>query len=161
PLAALGHVARLAVPSLAEGCIVHLVDGEGAVRAAALAHDDADPRLADALTIAFGGPGAEVPEGVRQVVTTGRPERLDAAAAAARLAGAFGLHASALAPGVRALRCVPMHARGRVIGTITLVGAGGDGRPPEGDTVLGEPGLAEDVAERAGLAIDNLRLLRS
>jgi serine phosphatase RsbU (regulator of sigma subunit) len=50
--------------------------------------------------------------------------------------------------------CVPLTARGRTLGALTLVSSGSGRRFGPSDLVL-----AEDLARRAGLALDNVRLL--
>src|ERR671933_2913918 len=55
----------------------------------------------------------------------------------------------------RSLMCVPLLARGRTMGAITLVSSGPERRYGEEDLAL-----AEDLAHRCALASDNARLYR-
>jgi PAS domain S-box-containing protein len=57
--------------------------------------------------------------------------------------------------GFQSFMCVPLSAHGRVLGTITLVSANSDRRYGEEDVAL-----AEELAGRAALAVDNARLYR-
>ena len=55
--------------------------------------------------------------------------------------------------GLRSYMCVPLVARGRIIGALTLLSSSAQRRYGPDDTAL-----AEDLARRAALAVDNARL---
>jgi signal transduction histidine kinase len=97
--------------------------------------------------------GADHP--VRRVLRTGRPEVSNAVPADFVAAAAPNpAHREVLtALGPRAYVCVPMAARGRVLGVISLLtGAAGRQYGPA------DVALAEALATRAALAVDNARL---
>lgn len=152
------RLARSLVPGLADLCAVDLLDrsgGETALRLAVAARDEADEarlrRLADlrgyrvdsagyiGSVLASGDPllVPDLPEhGAQQY--PGNPE---AGAVYDRLR-------------LRALMVVPLRARGRVLGTLTLLTQHPYGRR-YGQRDLH---LASDIAGRAGLTLDNARL---
>ncbi|HEX3621312.1 MAG TPA: SpoIIE family protein phosphatase [Acidimicrobiales bacterium] len=145
----LARVVELAVPRLADGCAIHLVDERGVARALAAAH--LDPSKAPALqvtadTLDAGGIGA--------VIRTGRPEihrRLSDDDLRRLAAGADQLDALRAA-GFGAMAVLPLLAQGRSVGALTLV-AGTGRRLDEADLQL-----AGQLAVRAATAIDNARL---
>ena len=55
--------------------------------------------------------------------------------------------------GLKSYLCVPVTAQGKTVGAVTFVAAGSDRRFDEADV-----DLAEDLARRAGIAMDNARL---
>jgi serine phosphatase RsbU (regulator of sigma subunit) len=151
--ATLTRVAELAVPRLADVCAIYLLEDQQ-VRLAALAH--ADPARAEASRSAVTLTPIRLDDlhGVGAVLRTGAAEVHDpfdeeAMAALARspehLEGlrALGLSAAVL---------VPLTARGRTIGALALGVRDGHGLAE--DTLA----LAEQLAGRAGAAIDNARL---
>ena len=158
---ALGAVSRLAVPRLADWCAVDVLDDEGRVRRVALAH--ADPVMVDvARELERGGPTRpDAPYGPARVIRSGETEVIRDLAAALRGRGA---HAPAddervrlgIALGLRSYVCAPLVARGRTLGAVTLATAE-SARLFEAEDVA----LAEDVARRAAVALDNARLYRA
>jgi PAS domain S-box-containing protein len=151
----LSSVARLAVPTLADWCAVDVLERGGSVERLAMEHTN--PRkvpLAYELEELY-PPKAEEPGGVAGVLREGRPafypEITDEMLAATareeehlRLLGEIGFTSVIL---------VPMIAHGRTLGVITLVSAESGRRYGEGDLRL-----AEELARRAALAVDNARL---
>jgi PAS domain S-box-containing protein len=153
----LDRVAKLAVPHFADWCAVHIRNEDGAVRMLALAHvDETRVRWAEELNrIAPSDPDA--PTGVPAVLRTSEPELVpeitdEMLVAAARseehLETLRGL-------GMRAYMCVPLVARGRTLGTVSFVSAE-SGRVYGTDDLV----LAEELARRAALAVDNALLFR-
>jgi PAS domain S-box-containing protein len=150
----LRSLARLAVPSVADWCAIELVEDDGTVSAVEVAH--ADPRKsAVALELRDRyfprhGPGPEV-------IRTGKPVLLsDITDDVLAHVAADELHAEILRDlGIRSCICVPMTVRDRVLGAITLVQA-------ESERLYGDDdlALAEDLARRAAVAIENARLHR-
>jgi len=151
----LDQVARLSVPVLGDYCLIQLAGEGGSAAAVASAHHD--PLLA-AHTAAVGrglgrglgdwaGPMAEVVRSGRtRLMETVPDEHLDAVSASAEEDEAR----RALAPATALL--VPLVAR-RVMGAAAFCrGAGRPGFSPA------EVALAEDLARRAGAALDNARL---
>jgi serine phosphatase RsbU (regulator of sigma subunit)/PAS domain-containing protein len=149
------NVARLAVPQLADWCVVHVIGESGAIEMVAAGHSDpVKQKLAWELAERFPLTGTE-PHGAAAVIRSGEtewtPEVTDemlrtAASDPQQLEALRGL-------GLRSSITVPLRARGRTLGAITLVLAESQ-RAFGGEHVL----LAEELAHRAGLAIDNARL---
>jgi PAS domain S-box-containing protein len=151
----LQNVAQLAVPDIADWCAVDLVDEDGDREPVAAAHVDPS-RLALAKQLRQYEPGRLNPDqGMGLVVRTGEPllypkisdEMLARAAVDKR-------HLELLrAVGFRSALIVPMRIGTRTLGTLTLVTA-------ESARVLEQPDLdlAEQVAARAAVAIENSRL---
>ena len=151
----LSSVARLAVPTLADWCAVDVLEQDGLLERLAVEHPD--PRkvlLAYELEERY-PPEAEEPGGVRGVLREGRPafypeitdEMLEATARDEehlRLLREIGFTSVIL---------VPMIAHGRALGVVTLVSAELGRRYGEADLRL-----AEELARRAALAVDNARL---
>jgi signal transduction histidine kinase len=146
---------RLAIPDMAEGCVVDLLAADGSLRCAAAAH--ADPVLENKLRVAARSqaPAPEAPQGVAAVVRTGQ------GTAHARLSDALlkqlvpeeARRQALRALGARSLLIVPLRAHGRTIGALTLLSAR-FGRRYRGAALA----VAGELAQRAGLAIDNARL---
>jgi signal transduction histidine kinase/CheY-like chemotaxis protein len=154
--AALRTIARLAVPAVADWCAVHVVAEDGAIVPLATAHaDPAREALAAELLARHPlRPGAR--RGVPAVVRTGQtlfiPE-LPADLVARAVPDPADL-ARVEALRLRSLIVVPLAARGVTFGTITLVAA--ESGRTWGPT---DVALAEDLARRAAVAVDNARLL--
>ena len=153
----LGGVAQLVSHTMADYCTVHLLDAEGALRCVEVAHADPE-RAAAARRIEAEYPlPQDAPVGAPFAVRTGRsslqpelsPERLEAAARDAE-------HLRLLRTiGMRSTIVVPLVARGRTIGALSLVQAESGRRYDEMDLAT-----AEELARRAALAVDNARLYR-
>ena len=152
----LASVVRLAVPDLADWCTVHTVE-EGELRRTALAHRDrvTEVRLGE-LRERF-PLDREGSHPVARVLRTGEaefypvvPEELLLAIAqsAEHLQMLKGL-------GLESYIAAPLQARGRTLGVMTFVSA--RARRQYGANDLD---LAEEIARRAALAVDNARLFR-
>jgi PAS domain S-box-containing protein len=148
---ALPLMARVLVPAVADWCAVDLIETYG-VRRVAVAHKDPDKAAAVlAMGPTAGGGRTTIP----QVLAAGEPQlfpQLDAEQLG-RLAGSPERLARALEAGMTSAVAVPLRARGRVLGALTL--ALGDGPRRYGEDDLS---MAADVGRRAGLAIDNAQL---
>ena len=149
----LQHLARLVVRYLADYCIVDLVDEEGQLRRVqAVARDDAKQELMR-QTLPYSprnGSGSPVQQAFERgeitVVPEIGPEWLDASAR-------DETHRAVLdALGPRSAVLVPLEARGRKLGIINIVWAQPGRALPE------DVEVARAVAERASVAIDNVRL---
>jgi PAS domain S-box-containing protein len=151
----LANVARLAVPILADWCAVDVMEEDGSVERLAVEHSDPEKvTLAYELQERFPS-DPEAPRGVRKVLQTGEPdmmteipdELLDQAAMDVE-------HRTIMRKlGLRSYMVVPMVARGRNHGAITLVSAESGRRYEESDLRL-----AEELARRTALAVDNAKL---
>ncbi|WP_147468259.1 sensor histidine kinase [Corallococcus interemptor] len=152
----LATVATLAVPTLADWCVVASLDSDGHIRRVESAA--AEPRMARCLR-KLGA--AYWPEPFHQesitasVLSTGRaallpevkPELLEAAAVDARQKELL----LQLAP--RSAIVVPLRSRERNLGALVLATSGSGRRYGEHDLAL-----AEELGRRAALALDNARL---
>ena len=155
--ATLGALARLAVPFLGDWCSVELVE-QGHLRSVATVHTDPERiRRVAALRERY-PPRADAPTGPAAVIRTGEPQLVpvvddDMLAAAVhddehlRLVRELGLSS---------YLCVPLSARGRVLGALSLAFAE-SGRRYDDDRLE----LARQLAERAAVAIDNAALFRA
>lgn len=154
--ATLDGLVRLALPRLADWCAVDVRDEDGTIRRLQVAHRD--PGLAEtALALTAFPPDPSRPHPAIAVIETGEPELVEPVTdefleAIAR----DDVHLTLLrelAP--RALLVVPLQARGRTLGALSLFS--GDGARPYGPD---EIAFALELARRAALAVDNARLYR-
>jgi serine phosphatase RsbU (regulator of sigma subunit)/PAS domain-containing protein len=151
----LRNVAQLAVPDVADWCAIHMTDDTGAVRLVAVANPDPErekmawefderyPTQADAP----GGPAAVIRTGQGEAHSTVTEDMVERSARDPE-------HLEALrALGVRSSVIAPLRAGGRTSGAITFVSSDSNRTfTPE------DVDLAEEIARRAGLAIENARL---
>lgn len=142
--AALDALALLAVPALGTACIVLSVDGD-LVRRDSTA--GALPEIQSALDALPTERRAAPEDPVLSAARGVDPLPLDGAAAARALAGDEPLP-EALAD-LRGF-AIPLPARGRTVGVLVILGPA----PLGGE----DAALAQDLAARAGLAVDNARL---
>jgi PAS domain S-box-containing protein len=161
----LGAVPRAAVPALADWCVFDVREEDGSVRRVGVVH--ADPALADvARQLEKFVPAADATDGIGLVLRTGKPllrsgfspERLaDDATAVPSLGLRRADHLALVgAMGMRSYLVVPVSAHGQVLGALTFVSA----TDPE-RYGLDELSLAEELAHRVALAVDNARLYRT
>jgi serine phosphatase RsbU (regulator of sigma subunit) len=153
--ATLRTAARLAVPVLADWCVVDIVDDTRGVRRVAIAHAQPEKEsLAWELTRRYpsGPAGPELtPKAIR---TSSRELVADIRDSYLQRIAQDEEHLRLLRDlGLRSLMTVPLRARGRTFGAMAFVTAGG-GRRLDRDHVA----LAENLATRAALAADNARL---
>ncbi len=154
----LERITRLIVPELADWCLLDGVGDDGNIGQLAAAH--ADPEKEDLLKRLeehrqFGegdaGSTAEVLRTGQSVLIPDLPDADFYEEALGR-----GEHLEVLMRlEPRSLMCVPLLARGRTMGAITLVSSRPERRYGEEDLAL-----AEDLAYRCALAADNARLYR-
>ena len=151
----LQQVAELAVPDLADWCTVSLPDPHGFVRAVAVAHVDPE-KVALARRIGERYPSrTDAPTGAAQILRDGQsqlindiaPEMLSAVAQDEEHLGLL------TAVGLQAGLAVPMTAGGQIIGVLSLISAESGRRFSDADVTL-----AEELARRAGTAVENARL---
>ncbi|MDQ2672990.1 MAG: SpoIIE family protein phosphatase [Actinomycetota bacterium] len=154
----LERITRLLVPELADWCLLDIVEDNGSVNQLAAAHaeeekEDLLRRLREHREFGEGDPGstAEVLRTGQSVLLPDLPDSTFYERALGR-----GEHLDiVLRLEPRSLMCVPLIARGRTIGAITLVSSRPE-RIYDGEDLL----LAEDLAYRCALAADNARLYR-
>lgn len=152
----LASVARLSLPHLGSWCIVDVCDGEEVRRVAIIHSDSAQQWLADQLLSGW-PPQRDDPLGAPSAVRTRRSEvvfpvtdemLIEAAQSPENLAMLRALE-------IGSFMTVPLLARGAVLGAITYVA------PNHGDSFSErERVLAEDLAIRCAIAIDNARLFQ-
>lgn len=147
-------LARLVVPTLADWCVIHIVDEGGEIQPLTMAHSDPD-REALAMRLQARYATSEAQAGIANVVRTGESSFV-ADIDDDVLGRATGdpeelkeLHRL----GLRSAMIVPLIARKRVLGTITFVTAESGRRYTELDLQR-----AEDLATRAAMPVDNARL---
>ncbi|MCW3003692.1 MAG: domain S-box protein [Conexibacter sp.] len=151
----LQHVARLAVPALADWCAVELVDARGEIQQVALAHVDPEQvRFARELRRRYPVRAGD-PDGVAAVIRDGTVNLTqditeDMLAGAARDEEHLRLLRELR---LRAALIVPLEVTGRVIGALTFVLTDQARRFTAGDVAL-----AEELGRRAGAAVHNARL---
>ena len=155
--ATLEGIARLVVPELADWCLVDVLEEDGSVKQLAAAHaNPARERLLREL-LTYRRFGEDAPGTVARVLRTGRsilvPEASDALLGE-RATGEEHLEVLRRLE-VRSIMSVPLLARGRTLGTVTLVSS-------DPERLYGEEdlSLAEGLAYRCALAVDNARLYR-
>jgi PAS domain S-box-containing protein len=156
--ATLKTLTRLVVPYLADWCIVHTFQPDGSVQR--MADTFADPRkeaLARTIHREY-PPDPTAPHGHPRALRTGQPELIAEISAEILASGARDERHLQLQRemGIRSTISVPLVARGRTLGAITLVCAESERHYDAGDLEL-----AKDLARRAALAVDNAQLYRA
>jgi PAS domain S-box-containing protein len=152
----LSQLSRLAVPGLADWCAIDMAGENGEIVRLAVAHQDPEKvRWAYELQERY-PPNPDDPHGVPQVLRSGEaeffpqiPEEI--------LEEAIGqdeeLREIVDQLGLRSTICVPLTARGRTLGALTLIAA--ETHPPYTEADFE---LAMELARRAAVAVDNARL---
>lgn len=154
--ATLGQLTDLLVPPLADCCIV-LAPTDDKLRAIAAAFADARiGKALQALTTQYTAVDLDAPFGVGHVLRTGKPELVPEVTEDHLLALARGdrRHLERL----RRLRpqsviALPLKARERVVGVLILVSTS-----PNRRYTVEDLALAQEIARRAALAMENARL---
>jgi signal transduction histidine kinase/DNA-binding response OmpR family regulator len=148
-------LAALAVPELADLCIVDELAADGEVRRAAVVHEEpAHAGMIERLrhgppfTVDGGHPAACAMRERRSLVVT-RPQGEQSAPG-----NDEGFHDLVHGLGFRSCMIVPLAARDRVLGAVTFI-AMQSGREYRAEDLL----VAEDLARRAAMTIDNARLV--
>lgn len=151
----LQQVAELAVPQLADWCVVSLPDGHGFIRGVAVAHvDPAKIDLARRIQERY-PTRADEPTGPAQVIREGTSQLIDEISDEVLTAAAHDDEHLELLRGVglRAGLVVPMTTGAKIVGALTLISAESGRRFDAADVTL-----AEELARRAGTAVENARL---
>ena len=153
---ALTELSRLVVPTLADWCVVDVIDESHPeqLQRVAVAHADrAKAERVKQLSArhpisldAPSGPGHVARTGEAELVPVVTPERIDPDAPDDRGSTMEGITPVSYVS-------VPIEARDRMLGVLTLVSA--ESRRRYGDQELA---LAQEVARRAAMAVDNARL---
>ena len=154
----LGSVARLAVPALADWCLVDLAADDGTVHRLAVAHADPSADEAARALRRFSWRTGERAETIERVVRTGcaelatKPSDEDIDGLARNQEQRTLLRRLDIV----SYLCVPLAAHGRTLGTLTFIITAESGRRFS----AAELKLADEIAHRAALAVDNARLYR-
>jgi len=156
----LDRIAHLAVPEFADWCTVDILCDDGTLERVAMAHSDPrQERMGHELHRRFSADPERIPgAGPMNVLRTGRSERI------AEIADELLDRAVAQSEYLATLRSLGMHSyigvplsvRDRTLGVITFVTGESRRRYRSSDLVL-----AEDLAQRAAVAIENAMLLRA
>jgi signal transduction histidine kinase len=149
----LARAARVALPEVADWCAI-TVQEEGAVLRSIISHVDPEREAWARDYLRRCPPDALATTGAAQVIRGGQRERLTAETAfvsaagppSGELVGRLGFHSGS---------CLPLVARGRTLGALTLVRTSAERPFPDG-----EVGFAEELAHRAAMALDNANLYR-
>jgi PAS domain S-box-containing protein len=154
----LRQVAQLSVPFLADWCAIDMVGPDSEIERLGVAHEDPDKvRWAYELQDRY-PPDPDAPTGVPQVLRTGEPEffpELPQELLDEAIGDDEELRRIIDELGLKSTICVPLVARGRTLGALTLIAA--ETHPPYTQTDLA---LAMELARRAAVAVDNARLYR-
>ncbi len=151
----LTNVAQLAVPQIGDWCAVDLLTPEGTVKRLAVTHVNPD-KVKWAYELSERYPvDINAPDGVGKVIRTGTSQFIPLIDEA-MLEGAAEtgeMYEIIKAIGFTSLITVPLKARDRTVGSLSLVSAESGRHYTERDLAL-----AEALATRAALAVDNARL---
>jgi PAS domain S-box-containing protein len=155
--ATLATLAQLAVPKLADWCVIDLLEADQSVRRlTAVAGDSANEGVALEL-VRYPPDAGRADHPVERALRTGQSQLVaevsDALLTAVARAPAHLAILRQLRP--RSLMSVPLVARGRILGAVSVVRAESGRRYGPADLAL-----AEELARRAALSIDNARLHR-
>jgi sigma-B regulation protein RsbU (phosphoserine phosphatase) len=151
----LRRLAQLAVPILGDLCLIDVAVNGTVARMAAAHADPGRQPLADELASRY-PPDPRGSHPAVKAIKTGRPEiASDVTEEFLRATSRDERHLQILRDlGFTSYMCAPLRARGRNLGTITLVSAGSGRRFDDEDLAL-----AGELAQRAALVVDNARLL--
>ena len=149
----LSELAQMVIPELADWCVVDIFESGGLRRVAIAHHDPGKIALAEEVQRRY--PPAE-DSGVASVAASGEPLLIsevtdDMLTSSARDEDHLAMLREL---GLRSALVVPLSARGTNLGAMTLIR--GDGATPFSRDDLP---LLTDLARRAGIAVDNARLL--
>ncbi|HEX7446078.1 MAG TPA: ATP-binding protein [Pirellulales bacterium] len=153
----LQKIARLAVPYFADWCAVDIVEADDSVRRLAVAHvDPAKVRLAAELDRRF-PPDPSGPYGFHIVLRSGHSQLVPSVPdEMLQRVAQTPEHLRMLRElGLKSYLCVPMVSRGKILGFLTFVSAESGYGYSRSDLAL-----AESLAHRAAIAIENSRLYR-
>lgn len=152
----LASVAGLVVPTLGDWCAIDVLEADGTVRRLAVQHTDPNRvSQAEELRRRF-PPDVEAPMGMMRVLRTGKSELYPDIAQLLGATARDDEHRRLLRGfGLRSAIVVPLVARSTTMGAITLASAESGRRYDESDLRI-----AEDLAGRVAMALENARLYR-
>jgi PAS domain S-box-containing protein len=151
----INEIAKLAVPDIADYCVVHMVDLGGKVERVATKHRDlAKVKLIEQVETKYPTP-PDTPAGWPKVLRSGEAELLPIIPQDIYHKVAYNKEHELMleALGALSMMCVPIKLQGAVIGTITLTSA-------ESGRIFDEEdlALAEELSFRSSIAIENAML---
>jgi PAS domain S-box-containing protein len=151
-------ISALVVPRFADWCFIDLVEADGGFRRIAVAHPSGAEAEAIARRLRRSYAPKSAPHGVSHTFARGMSYVMnDVAEEVLLTVSRDDEHRDALlSMGIRCFVSVPLTSRGTTFGVMTFLGTG--------DRSCFEPAdvaLAEELARRAALAVDNARLYRS
>lgn len=151
------RIGALLVPTLADLCTIHTIDDEGHIHQRSVAHPD--PEIVE-LVWALERRHPMDPTaatGMPQVIRSKQPEIMPSVEPQRLREFAWDAEHLAMLErlGLASSLCLPLVARGRTIGAVTFMITDSGRRYRAADLPL-----AEDIAGRAALALDNARLYR-
>jgi PAS domain S-box-containing protein len=154
--ATLSRIARMAVPELADWCAVDILEPDGSLKLLAIGHTDPSKvEWAREFRRAF-PIDMSAPTGLPRVIRTGKSELYPSIDSALLEASVDEEQLEIIRElQLSSVMLLPLRARGRTLGSISFVFAESGRSYGQGDLVL-----AEDLASRAALALDNARLYR-
>jgi signal transduction histidine kinase len=150
----LANLCRVVVPRLADWCTIDLVDDNGGLDRVAAYHPDPQ-RVAAVMALSRNEPvHRDSPHGPWRVLRTGEPD-IVSDVSELQYDPAFESKRISLVDkiGLESFICVPLVARNKTIGTLTLSYAESGRRFRREDL-----GLATEIARRAASAVDNAHL---
>ncbi|MBV9791781.1 MAG: PAS domain S-box protein, partial [Chloroflexi bacterium] len=151
----LSTLAHLVVPSRADWCSIDMVVGEGIVQSLIVVHKD-PAKVAVAQRVHQRYPyNPNAAYGLGRVMRTGKSDMLSEVTDEVFTTSARSEeHLTQLrASGIVSYMCVPLIARQRILGVLTFISSDSRRHYTEVDLTM-----AEDLAQRAAVAVDNSRL---
>jgi len=151
-------ISNLVVPTFADWCFIDLVEADGGFRRIAAAHPPGEETEAIARRLQRAYAPKSAPYGVSHTFASGASFLMNDVSDDVLIAvSRDDDHREALlSMGIRCFVSVPMRSRGATFGVLTFLGTELRARFEPEDVAL-----AEEVARRAALAIDNARLYRN
>ena len=151
----LKSVVQLATSEQVDWCSINVREPSGAIRLMATAHADPDQEARGAEMQRLYPLDPEAAVGVGHVLRTGKPQLIpDVTEDRLRAVARDPEHLSRLRSlGLCSYLCVPLWARGQVLGALSFASAG-SGRRYDGDDLA----LAEELGQQISVAMDNARL---
>ncbi|MEX1020507.1 MAG: GAF domain-containing protein [Litorilinea sp.] len=152
----LERLAQAIVPQLANWCAVDLIE-DGELNQVVVAHENPEMvQWAHELRNKY-PPQMDAPQGVAEVIRSGRPEFYPHISQEMLMAGARDEEHKEIIRqlGTRSAIVVPLRLRERILGALTLVWSDSRRNYSEADLRF-----AEELARRAAVAIENARLYR-
>jgi two-component system NtrC family sensor kinase len=153
----LANLVRLVVPYLADWCVVDVMAEDGSIQRLAIAHaDPAKNEVARQMQRRYPTLSPQATHTIWKVLRTGQAW-IDTEVSESRFVAEArdAEHLRLMRElGFRSEMVVPLLARGRALGTITFVRTTSQAYEPA------DLALAEELAQRVAIAVDNIRLYR-